>query len=129
MPMSSNASRSTPDVSDHAIQRYIERSDSPLVTAADLSYRFEAGLRVEVEGKEYTEARLTQESGTPLVLLRQHTHIATVVYARGETVLFCDESPTLECQNCGMKEPNADGMAPCPECLDNDWMLIDPPLK
>ncbi|MBV0924749.1 hypothetical protein KTS45_11115 [Halomicroarcula limicola] len=126
--MSINTSGSTPEVSSHALQRYIQRSDSPMVTAADLSYRFATGLRVEIEGKNYTEARLTQESGIPLVLLRQHSHVATVVYARGETVLFTDASPTLECRKCGMKEPGADGTATCTECKANDWMLIDPPL-
>ena len=126
--MTTSSSGSAPAVSSHAVQRYIQRSDSPMVTEAELSYRFQSGLRVEVEGKQYTEARLTQDSGVPLVLLRQHTHVATVVYARGETVVFNNESPTLECQKCGMKEPNADAMAKCSECTSNDWMLIDPPL-
>lgn len=121
-------SGSAPEVSSHAVQRYIERSNSPMVTAADLSYRFVTGLRVEVEGKDYTEARLTQESGVLLVLLRKHTHVATVVYARGETVLFTDASPTLECRNCRMKEPGADAMTTCTVCRANDWMLIDPQL-
>ncbi|GAB3039762.1 hypothetical protein [Natronobiforma cellulositropha] len=126
--MTTSNNGSAPAVSSHAVQRYIQRSDSVMVTEAELSYRFQSGLCVEVVGKQYTEARLTQDSGVPLVLLRQHTHVATVVYARGETVLFTDESPTLECQHCGMKEPNADAMANCTECTANNWMLIDPPL-
>ena len=126
--MTINTGGSTPEVSSHAVQRYIQRSDSQFITAADISHRFATGLQVEINGKSYTEARLTQESGVPLVILRQHTHVATVVYARGETVLFTDASPTLECRNCGMKEPSADGMTPCTECMANDWMLIDPPL-
>jgi len=126
--MSTGGNGSTLVVSSHAVQRYIQRSNSSLVTKAELSYRFESGFRVEVEDKEYTEARLTQETDIPLVLLRQHTHIATVVYARGETIHFIDESPTLECRNCGMKEPSADLMTTCTECMSNDWRLIEPPL-
>ena len=98
-----------------------------MVTAAELSYRFSEGYKIDIRGKDYTEARLTQDSGVPIVLLRQHTHLATVVYAREETVVFRDESPSLECKNCGMVEPSTDMMTECVECGVNNWMIIDPP--
>lgn len=124
--MSTNASASGPEVSDHAVQRYIQRTDFSMVTAAELSYRFSEGYKIDIRGKDYTEARLTQDSGVPIVLLRQHTHLATVVYAREETIIFRDASPCLECKNCGMVEPSTDMMTECVECGANDWMIIDP---
>ena len=107
------------------MERYMERVGG-FVTHAELQYQFQQGFRVDVASKDYTEARLVQQGDMPIVLLRTHTHLATVVYARAETVTFLTTTVDIECRNCGTLETNVEETAPC-GCGEHDWRLLSPP--
>jgi hypothetical protein len=115
----------TVQVSDHAHQRYLQRSDVGYRTKSDIAHRFGRGLRVEVDGKRYEEARLVRD-GTALVLLRRDRHVATVVYADEETVRFpyTEERPDVQCGSCGVVRRDAEDLDPCCLCESTNWTVI-----
>ncbi|WP_318571176.1 hypothetical protein [Salinigranum marinum] len=123
--MSVNTSRSTVQVSDHALQRFIQRTGRGDFFATELAFRFHQGIRVDIKGKRYSEARLIQVAGTTLVLLRCDTHLATVVYARGEEITFRSKRPNLECRRCGVVRRDAPDTRPCACCDTNDWRVVE----
>jgi hypothetical protein len=123
--MSVNTSSSTVQVSDHAIQRFIQRTGRGDFFAAELAFQFHRGIRVDINGKRYSEARFIQVAGTTLVLLRCDTHLTTVVYARGEEITFRSEHPDLECRRCGVVRRDATDTRPCAYCETNDWRVVE----
>lgn len=111
--------------SNHVVKRFLQRTGQ-CVTQAEIEYRFQDGLRVEVENKVYTEARLTDVSDTLLVLLRKETNITTIVYAREEIVTFSRTHPDVECTNCGAVQTQVNELCPCPECSAPDVSILRP---
>jgi hypothetical protein len=115
----------TVQVSDHAYQRYLQRADVGYRTKSDIAHRFRHGLRVEVDGKRYEEARFVRDR-TALVLLRRDGHVATVLLASEETLRFPDpeERPDLRCPSCEFVRESADDTRPCWCSGSTDWTVI-----
>jgi hypothetical protein len=118
--MSVEAGGQTVSASDHAVQRFVQRTGQAFVTQTDIEYRFREGYRVDVEDKSYAEARLVTVDGTALVLLRKGPAITTVVYARGEEVTFQQESPVVECRDCGVVYDDPTDLGTCQHCGAQD---------
>lgn len=118
--MSVEAGGQTASASDHAVQRFLQRTGQAFVTRTDIEYRFREGDRVDVEDKTYTEARLVTVDGTALVLLRKGPTITTVVYARAEEITFLLESPVVECRGCGAVYDDPTDLGTCQHCGARD---------
>lgn len=89
--MSAKANNQTIRVSNHAVERFVQRIGWG--APGGIEYRFREGSPVDVEGKVYTEARLVEVGGTRVILLRKGTHITTVLYAREEQITKLDDRP------------------------------------
>lgn len=111
-------------VTSHVLQRFIQRVGWTGATTAEIQYRFKRGIQVELRGRRYSEARLSQAEGTTFVLLRCDTHITTLLLAPREDVSFVHERPDLRCRSCGESRDGARNNAPC-RCGGTDWEVIE----
>ncbi len=111
-----------PQVSDHAQWRFMQRGDGA-ATRYDVQSAWQAGHPVNVPSKSYQEARYTIVGGTELVLLKQGTHIATVVCAPQEAVSFVGTPPELEC-SCGAHRRKRH-LGKCPVCGGRSWSISE----
>ena len=123
--MSAETARGGVSVSQHAVQRYIQRTGCEDVFAAEIASLFERGIRVEVDGKRYTEARWIQAEDEALILLRCDSHVTTVLYARAEEVTFVGERPDLQCRDCGVTPREASNTARCAFCDSREWVVVE----
>jgi len=114
--------QNAPQVSDHALWRFMERGDAS-ASQFDVQVAWRRGSPVEVPSKSYSEARYTVTNGAQLLLLRRGTHVATVVCAPQESVTFVGSPPELEC-SCGARRCGR-RLKQCPECGSHSWSFTE----
>lgn len=122
--MSAEQHHSHPQVSDHAMWRFMERGDTA-ASYFDVQTAWREGYQVDVPGKTYFEARYVVVRGSELVLLRKGTHITTAICAPQETVSFVGTPPALVC-SCGTRHRTR-VLEDCPECDGRSWTSTEVP--